>query len=55
MNEKILCASNGLECKGVCRAAHLHRKRQRSEPKDTCPEAYGEGTVRGKKKISKKK
>lgn len=36
------CACNGGKCEGSCREAHLDRKRDWSNPVDTCPEAFNE-------------
>ncbi len=35
-----LCACNGDKCEGSCRDEHLHRKRNWTNPKDTCPAAF---------------
>lgn len=37
---KYLCACNGLPCDGVCAGSHLHRVRDWTKPKDTCPSAH---------------
>ena len=48
MKDKLYCACNGKECEGICRKLHLNRKRDWTEPKNRCPEAYEKRVNNGK-------
>lgn len=38
--DDFLCACTGRKCEGDCKTQHLHRKRNWSDPKNQCTEAY---------------